>query len=177
MGDFHVLHTPQFSATLGLTLFPDDPALECAEGLRMFAPDAKCFAALRDQVVTLNELAKLRRTAVRSNGFVVTPPELSSLSTAPIDDVTLNRSALRTRDSCPLLHMRVANRDALLVRQRVIWSRPSPLFPTFCDMLSGAKRVAFGRLRQELAGHVQIAAVRELVRSVSRFGGLSIEPL
>ncbi|QCP48995.1 hypothetical protein FAZ95_07245 [Trinickia violacea] len=177
MGDFHVLQTREFSTTLGLTLFPDDPMLECAEGLRLFAPNAKSFAAVANQSVTLQELAELRRMAVRSNNYLITPPELSTVARASYDEAVLRNSALRAHSGWPLLHTRLANRAALLVRRRLIWGRPNALFAALCEMLNGAERLPFESLRQRVAGTIQCAAVVELVQSVSRLGGLTIEPL
>ncbi|MBS9434101.1 hypothetical protein EAE92_16425 [Photorhabdus hainanensis] len=177
MGDFHILETRQFSATLGLTLFPDNVQLESAEGLRLFAPDAKSFAAVAEQPISLRELAQLRRLAVRSNGFIITPPELSTVMAAPVDEAELRRGTLRIHPCCPLLCMSLGNRQALLVRRRVIWGRPNELFATLCELLNSGERVPYEVLERSVTGKVNSAAVAELVRTIVRLGGLLIEPL
>ncbi|MCC8422714.1 cupin domain-containing protein [Photorhabdus thracensis] len=177
MGDFHILETQQFSATLGLTLFPDNVQLESSEGLRLFAPDDKSFVALATQPISLQELAQLRRLAVRSNGFIITPSELSTVAVVQADEAKLRRSTLYAPTCWPLLHMRLGNREALLVRRRVIWGRPNELFATLCELLNSGERIPYETLERSVAGKVNPAAVAELVRTTVRLGGLIIEPL
>ena len=176
-GDFHVLQTEQFSATLGLTVFPDDPMLECSEGLKLFAPDARSFASVSGQAVTLRQLAELRRAAVRSNGFIITPPEMSTLARMTVSGTALRNSALCARPGCPLLSLRLANREALMVRRRIIWGRPNTLFAALSETLNSAERVPFESLRRRVAGRFESAAIIDLLHSVSRLGGIAIEPL
>lgn len=175
MGDFHILETREFSCTMGLTLFPDDMMLECTEALRLLAPDEKALQSVAQMPVTLEALAGLRRTAVQSNGSVITPPQLSTVRSAPPDTATLRRSTLRTRPSWPLRTAEIAGRQALFVRRRVIWGRPNALFGQLCDALVGGERVPYEQLEQQLAGKVQAEAVAELVRKVAALGGVLIE--
>ncbi|WP_157975309.1 hypothetical protein [Photorhabdus sp. CRCIA-P01] len=177
MGDFHILETQQFSATLGLTLFPDNVQLESAEGLRLFAPDDKSFAAVAEQPICLQELVQLRRLAVRSNGFIITPPELSTVVVTPVDEAELRLSTLRIHPCCPLLCMNLGSRQVLLVRRRVIWGRPNELFATLCELLNSGERVPYEVLERSVTGKVNPVAVAELVRTIVRLGGLLIEPL
>ncbi len=174
MGDFHILDTREFSCTMGLTLFPDDMLLECTEALRLLAPDERTLKAVTRSPVTLEQLANLRRTAVQSNGHVITPPQLSNLGAVASDAETLRRSTLRPRPSCPLRTVEVAGRQALFVRRRVIWGRPNALFGRLCDALAEGP-VRFEDLERDLSGRVQAEAVAELVRKVASLGGVSIE--
>jgi hypothetical protein len=178
MGDFHILDTRAFSCTLGLTLFPDDMMLDCTEGLRLLAPDERTLQAVGAAPVTLEQLAGLRRTAVRGNGYMITPPQLSAIPALPefaADTAALRRTALRAEPSWPLLTAEVAERQALFVRRRVIWGRPNPAFGVLCDALAGGASVPFETLERKLAGKVQAAALAELVRKVAAFGGVTIE--
>ncbi|MGN6233356.1 MAG: hypothetical protein ACTHNZ_19595 [Trinickia sp.] len=177
MGDFHVLRADRFSATLGLTIFPDDLVLECSEGLRLFAPDAPTFSSIREQSFTLQDLVELRRAAVRSNGFVITPPEMSTLAPMAVRETEILNGRLRIPVGYPLVSMRVACREALFVRRRVIWGRPNTLFSALCETLNGAEQVSFQTLRRHIAARFESVALVELLQSVSRLGGLAVEPL
>ena len=174
-GDFHILETREFSCTLGLTLFPDDILLECTEGLRLMAPDERALKAMAQAPLTLDQLANLRRAAVRSNGSVITPPNLDTVKGATPDTATLRNRTLRMLPSWPLCTAEVAGRQALYVRGRIIWGRPNPLFGLLCEVLANGEAVPFERLEQQLSGKVQVEAIAELVRKVSALGGVWIE--
>lgn len=175
-GDFHILEADRFSATLGLTIFPDDTPVECLEGLKLFAPDARSLAFVREQPVTLQGLVELRRAAVRSNGFVITPPEMSTLAPMAIDEADILINGLRTQSAYPLMSMRLGGREALLVRRRVIWGRPNTLFSALCETLNGAERMCFEDVRRCIAGRFESATLVGVLKSISRLGGLAVEP-
>ncbi|MEB0233424.1 hypothetical protein, partial [Undibacterium sp. 10I3] len=77
--------------------------------------------AIAQAPITLEQWARLRRLAVQSNGYVITPPQLGAMPKAASDLVSLRRCVLRIHASCPLLTAEVASRQALFVRGRVIW--------------------------------------------------------
>ncbi|KTL60196.1 MULTISPECIES: hypothetical protein [Photorhabdus] len=145
--------------------------------MRLFAPDDKSFAAVAEQPISLQELVQLRRLAVRSNGFIITPPELSTVVVAPVNEAELRLSTLRIHPCCPLLCMNLGSQQALLIRRRVIWGRPNELFATLCELLNSGERVPYEVLERSVAGKISPAAVAELVRMIVRLGGLLIEPL
>ena len=176
MGDFHILQTNAFSATLGVTLFPQDPLLECSEGLRLFAHDAASLARHSEQVISLSQLSQLRRLSVRSNGGVITPPNLRLLASNAPDDWQLAHSTLHAHPSWPLLRMPMGGREALLVRRRAIWSRPNPLFAALCDLFRHHQAVPYRQLAQHLPQGLQAEAIADTVRAIHRLGGLQIEP-
>lgn len=175
MGDFHVLETREFSCTMGLTLFPDDMRLECGEALRLLAPDECALQAMAQAPITLDQWASLRRMAVQSNGYVITPPQLSAVCDAVPDTASLRSSTLRIRPSCPLRTTEVADRQVLFVRGRVIWGRPNILFGHLCETLASGEQIPFQVLEKQLSGRVQAEAVVELVRKVATLGGVLIE--
>ena len=177
MGDFHILETREFSATLGLTLFPDDVLLECSEALRILVPDDRALRAVVDVPVTLEALATLRRLSVQSNGSMISPPQLSSVLTKVPGAAALRACTVRARPSWPLRCAAIGGRQALLVRRRVIWGRPNAIFGALCDALDAGKQVPYQLLERQMAGKVQAAAIAELVRNVAALGGVSIEPV
>lgn len=157
LGDFHVLETRELSATLGLTLFPDDPMLECAEGLRMVAPDAATLGLVGEQPLTLDELRRLRQLALESNGASISAPSLRVLAhSAPAPETLedLAASTISCRPGYPLRAIRVAGREGLLVRRRVIWARPTGIFPRLVEALAGAERLPFARLAAQFTGTI-----------------------
>ncbi|WP_041741623.1 hypothetical protein [Collimonas fungivorans] len=175
MGDFHVLETRKFSCTMGLTLFPEDVRLECAEALRLLAPDERALQAMAQAPVTLDQWASLRRMAVQSNGYMITPPQLDSMWGVVPDAASLRRCTLRIRPSCPLRTAEVAGRQVLFVRGRVIWGRPNALFGHLCEALASGEQIPFEVLEQQLSGTVQAEAVVDLVRKIATLGGVLIE--
>jgi hypothetical protein len=174
-GDFHILETREFSCTMGLTLFPDDMLLECTEGLRLMAPDERALKSRAQAPLTLDQLANLRRAAVRSNGAVITPPNLDTVRGFAPDTATLRQSTLRILPSWPLCTAEIAGRQALHVRGRIIWGRPNPLFGLLCELLADGAAVPFSLLEERLSGQVQVEAIAELVRKVVGLGGVLIE--
>lgn len=176
MGDFHLLETREFSGTLGLTLFPDDPLLECTEALRLLAPDVQALRRLAETPITLDQLAAVRRCAVQSNGHVITPPQLSAVRVSAPDLAVLRKCTLRSRPGWPLRTAHAGGRQALFVRRRVIWGRPNPLFDLLCENLADGGELPFARLEHLAAGQFQTAAVAELVRHVAALGGVVIAP-
>jgi len=176
MGDFHILEASEFSCTMGLTLFPDDMLLECTEGLRLMSPNEQALKLIAQVPLKLDELVSLRRAALRSNGSLITPPNLNTARGITPDTMTLQRSALRIIPSWRLCTAEIAGRQALHVRGRIIWGRPNHLFGLLCDVLSSGDSVPFEFLEKELSGKVQVEAIAELVRKVSELGGVLIEP-
>jgi hypothetical protein len=176
MGDFHILETREFSCTMGLTLFPDDMRLECTEALRLLASDERALQAVAQTPITLEKWASLRRMAVQSNGYVITPPQPGTLQVTATDTAFLRRCTLRIRSSWPLRTTEVADRQALFVRGRVIWGRPNALFSHLSEALASGERVPFEVLERQLSGKVQAEAVAELICKVAALGGVLIEP-
>lgn len=177
-GDFHILETRDFSATLGLTLFPDDPMLECTEGLRMMAPDAATLDAIGGQALTLDELRRLRQLALESNGHIISSPSLGALAAAaPLPEALedLATPTISALPGYPLRAVALAGRDGLLVRRRVIWARPSGLFARLAAALASAEQLPFARLASQFAGTMRPDALLELVRKLHQMGGLVIE--
>ncbi|MEB0137684.1 MULTISPECIES: hypothetical protein [unclassified Undibacterium] len=176
MGDFHILETREFSCTMGLTIFPDDMRLECSEALRLLVPDERTLRAIAQAPITLEQWARLRRLAVQSNGYVITPPQLGAMPKAASDLVSLRRCVLRIHASCPLLTAEVASRQALFVRGRVIWGRPNSVFSHLCAALASGELVPFETLEQQLSDKVQAEALVELVCQIAALGGVQIAP-
>ncbi|MDF0604307.1 hypothetical protein HZU77_001400 [Neisseriaceae bacterium TC5R-5] len=174
-GDFHILDTREFSATLGLTLFPDDSLLECSSGLRLLLPNEQALSTRASTPVTLNELVELRRLALQSNGFVITPPQRSTLPQISTDFATLHRSMICSYRCWPLRQLQLVEHSALLVRHRIIWGRSSTLFAELCELFSKNQPIPYKELEHHFANRVQATAIAELICNIAKLGGLSIE--
>ena len=174
-GDFHVLDTPEFSVTMGLTLFPGDVVLECAEGLRMLAPDAATVDKIGQQALTLAQLGQLRRRALRSNGYVTASPQLSLLQVASLDEAALQTAQLSAWPGWPLQTIAMAGREGLLVRGRALWSNSQGLFPALAESLNRPEGLSFSALAAQLTGRVKPEALTEVLRQINRLGGLHVE--
>lgn len=174
-GDFHLLETRDFSATLGLTLFPDDPALECSEGLRLLAPDAGTLESISRDSLTLESLCSLRRLALESNGHVITSPCLRTLNIFPVSDAMLQSSTISVMPCWPLRAIEIAGREGLLVRRRVLWSRLNGFFKDLCETLNNTEYTAFSVLAAQFAGSVKPAVLLELIRRIYQMGGIFLE--
>jgi hypothetical protein len=176
-GDFHILETQDFSATLGLTLFPDDPALECLEGARLLVSNAKTLSSMGTSVLTLGQLCTLRQLALQSNGHIITKPQLAGLSGIRLSDAELQRSKLSIHPFWPLRHMSLADRELLLVRSRVIMARANPLFSYLCEELAAGHPVSFAYLTQRLPRKISTKMLADVVRKIVNIGGVTIEPI
>ncbi|WP_213989202.1 hypothetical protein [Sodalis sp. dw_96] len=176
-GDFHILETQKFSATLGLTLFPDDPALECLEGARLLISSGKTLSSMGSAVLTLEQLSKLRRLALQSNGHIITKPQLGGLSDIKLNNAELQRSKLRVHPFWPLRHMSLADREVLLVRSRVMLAQANPLFSYLSEALAAGHPVSFAYLTQRSPGKITTEMITKVVRKIASLGGVVIEPI
>ena len=174
-GDYHLLETRDFSVTLGLTLFPDDPALECSEGLRLLAPDAVTLESISRHSLTLENLCSLRRLALESNGHIITSPCLNALNISPVSNAMIQSSVISTLPFWPLRFIKIADCEGLMIRRRVLWSRPNGFFEDMCQMLNNAKRTPFSVIAAQLAVSVKTETLLELIRRIYQMGGLVIE--
>ncbi|XBS71528.1 hypothetical protein ABK905_11740 [Acerihabitans sp. KWT182] len=176
-GDFHILETRGFSATLGLTLFPDDPAQECLEGARLLVSNGKTLSSLASAALTLGQLGALRRLALESNGHIITRPALSGPAGLEASDAELQRALLRVYPFWPLRHMALAEREALLVRGRLVLARANPLFGFLCEELAAGHPVGFADLARRLPATMTTGMLADAVRNIARLGGLRVESL
>lgn len=174
-GDFHLLETRDFSVTLGLTLFPDDPVLECSEGLRLLAPDAATLGFIGCNSLTLESLCLLRRLALESNGYVTASPCLSALNIFPVSDAILQSSNISIMPCWPLRTIEIAGREGLLIRRRVLWANLNGFFKNLCEILNNSQHTPFSVLAAKFADFVKPAALLELIRRIYQMGGIIVE--
>jgi hypothetical protein len=175
MGDFHLFETRDFSATLGLTLFPEDPVLECTEGLRLLAPNASTLQAIGGQSVTLHEIGALRRLALESNGHLISSPSLGALGIATLAPEMITTGVISGMRYTPLRPVELAGREGLLVRRRVLWGRPNGIFKKLSQIINSAERRPFEEVATQLVGVVEPAVLVELIRRLHQMGGLLVE--
>jgi len=171
-GDFHVLQTASFSCTLGLTIFPDDLLTECSEGLRLMGITS-ADAPMMDAPLTLLDLAMFRRLAVESNGFVITPP--NRCDSREFDCEAMRRISLSSSSFWPLRTVQVGDRQALLVRGRVIWARTNPVFNVLCELLAGGRCLPFEAVRNHLKEQINEGPLIELITVIARMGGVALQ--
>lgn len=174
-GDFHVLETQGFSVTLGLTLFPNVPERECEAGLRLLSPNFKTLTLVGDKNLKINELIMLRKLSLESNGYIVSAPQLlPEIKDMTLID-TLHGPLISARKFFPLRQIRIAGREALIVRRRVIWAKQNALFPYICDYLNACIPAPYPKIMEGLSKYGDQKNISDVLVKIHALEGLSIE--
>ncbi|WP_338844709.1 hypothetical protein V8J88_13775 [Massilia sp. W12] len=173
MGDFHILDTPAFSVMMGLTLFPENPIQECSEGLRLLTADRTSITEYGQQTFTLDALRQLRKAALQSNGWISSMP-MQSLTPAIAYDA-LEQANISTYPDWPMIALQFGAREALAVRQRIIWTRTQGLLAELAQALHAEQRTPVSKLLQQFKGKLQEQALFSLLLRIHQLGGILIE--
>jgi len=175
-GDFHILETTDFSVTLGLTIFPESTQLECLDGLKLLVSDSSTYENLPLESFTLQEIIKLRRLSLKSNGFVISQPKLSTVDTVIQENAFyLKNTELYVEPSWPLCVLELSNRTVLLVRKRAIWAQKNEIFTYLSEIFNKFEKISYSKLEKDLIDKINPAELSNLIYKIHKLGGLRIE--
>ncbi|KDM91124.1 hypothetical protein [Photobacterium galatheae] len=171
-GDFHIFETKGFSVTLGVTIYPDDLLLESTQGLRLMAGQLTDQDQIMNTALTLNELVQLRRLAVLSNGSIIYPPMMKRAD----DRLTLALNpSISAKTIYPVYAMKIGDREALIVRMRVIWSKSTGLMSQISERINAANSQPLREFLVPFEGDNLKKIVVSLLNRVHQMGGISVE--
>jgi hypothetical protein len=173
-GDFHLLHTPEFSATLGLTLFPEAPSQSYVDALQAIAGSRGSLALLRDKKFTLDDLASVKDMLIASNGGVIRSPYLIndiSEDRAFFEDPLLKVAAI---GGCPVLYARLLEQDVLIVRGRLLWSKQNTVFSKLADILNHHGPISIESIADKTIDLFDFDSMKELLFTIYQLRGISI---
>ncbi|WP_062271129.1 cupin domain-containing protein [Endozoicomonas arenosclerae] len=172
IGDFHVFDTIEFSITLGITIYPENIAHHCVEGLKFLVSDESIFNDTFRKNLTADQLYNLRKLAIKSNGGFTYPPAYQEKE-PNLDD--LSSIFISSYTEFPLQTTAMLDREALIVRMRIMWSYETGVLPKLCSYINTSNRTPLTTLLENFKSIATQETVIALLRKIYIMKGVRIE--